>query len=141
MGSSGVTRCTPAQGARCLEDCSLRALLLQVDLWRRMPRRAAVSLTAAGGSLREGDWGARTPSPLRTDAENLFDSFARPNELEDPWSAEGHQQPGVWVNGPGDVRLVSFTPLICSARAEKGLRSCSGQAAGIGAHRSLLALQ
>lgn len=106
----------------------------------RMPRRAAVGLTAAGGWLREGDWGTRTPSPLRTDAGNMFGDFARPNVLEDVDGAEEHQELGVWVNGPADVRLVSFTPLTLSTRTGKRLRSCSGQAAGNGAHRLVIAL-
>ena len=94
-----------------------------------MPRRAAVSLTASGESLRKGDWGARTPSPLRLDAGDVFTDFARPNVLEDV-SADEHQELGVWLNGPADVRLVSFAPLTLSARTGKRLRSCSGQAAG-----------
>ena len=122
-GFRGAARCTSAQGARCLADCSLGELLLQVEPRRDMPRRAAVGLTATGGSLREGDRGARTPSPLRMDEGLFFTDPPRALLLEEARNESEYQDLGVWVNGPGDVRLVSFTPLTLPARTGKSLRS------------------
>ena len=88
--------------------------------------------------LLEGGGASGAHAPTR---KTLSRDIAHASSLlEDEGSARGTKV-GVWVNGPGDVRLVSFTPLTLPARTGQTLRGCSGQAAGIGPQRSLLALQ
>ena len=75
-----------------------------------------------------------------TDAEDAVTNIAHASSLLGDVRDVSDEEVDVWVNGPGDVRLVSFTPLTLCARTGKRLRSCSSQAAGTEAHRSLLAL-